>query len=162
MPVLFHVSPKAGYSYGLVDHLGLPLLEEALQKFPDLLLIGHSQPFWAEMSRDLTEQDRNSYPQGKIIDGRVPQLLRKYKNLYGDLSAGSGFNAIKRDPEFGADFIEEFQDQLFYGTDICAPNEENHLSKWLDDAFTNQKISKQAYEKVCRLNALKILEKKIF
>ncbi len=161
MPLLFHISPKAGYSYGLVDHLGLPLLEKALQKFPDLLFIGHSQPFWAEMSSDLTENDRNSYPKGKIIDGRVPQLLRKYGNLYGDLSAGSGFNAVKRDPEYGYDFIEEFQDQLFYGTDICSPREENGLSDWLDDAFAKQKISKAAYEKVCRTNALKLLEKKI-
>ena len=32
------------------------------------------------------------------------ELLRKYPNLYGDLSAGSGYNAITRDPAFGDAF----------------------------------------------------------
>jgi len=158
MPLLFHISPEEGYSYGLVDRLGLPLLEGALQKFPDLIFLGHSQPFWAEMSADLTEKGRYGYPTGRIIDGTVARLLRKYKNLFGDLSAGSGFNAISRDPEYGYDFIEAFQDQLLYGTDICSAGEDNLLSAWLDDALTNQKISRTAYEKVCRYNALRLLE----
>ena len=158
MPVLFHISPKEYYSYGLVDRLGLPLLEEELNKYPNLIFIGHSQPFWAEMSSDITEDMRNSYPTGKVNEGRIPKLMRKYDNLYADLSAGSGLNALSRDPEFGYNFIEEFQDRIFFGTDICSKYENNNLSFWLDFAFDNGKISKTAYEKVCRLNALKILE----
>ncbi len=40
------------------------------------------------------------------------ELLRKYPNLYADLSALSGANAILRDPEYGVKFLDEFQDRL--------------------------------------------------
>ena len=52
LPVLFHMSPEVGYEYGIVDDAGLPLLEESLKKYPNLKFIGHSQPFWHEISGD--------------------------------------------------------------------------------------------------------------
>jgi predicted TIM-barrel fold metal-dependent hydrolase len=162
MPVIFHIGPTIGGCYGLVDELGLPRLEKELAKFPDLQFIGHSQPFWAEISSDVTEEDRNGYPKGKVIPGRVVELMRKYPNLCGDMSAGSGYNAITRDPEFGYAFIEEFQDRLYYGTDICDPrnitNPMLKLSSWLDEAMEKGKISKNAYRKVSYENALELLE----
>jgi uncharacterized protein len=121
MPVLFHIGPQIGGCYGLVDSQGIPKLERALKKFPKLTFIGHSQPFWAHISADVTEEGRSGYPAGKIIPGRVPELMRKYDNLYGDLSAKSGFNALNRDPEYGYRFMEEFQDRLLFGTDISSP-----------------------------------------
>ena len=68
-----------------------------LAKYPNLTVIGHSQPFWSEISADVTEKNRNSYPKGKVIPGRTVELFRKYPNLYGDLSpsAGSGFNGFQ-------------------------------------------------------------------
>ena len=51
LPVTFHMSPEEGFSYGVVDHPGLPLLEQALQRFPKTLFVGHSGAFWAEISR---------------------------------------------------------------------------------------------------------------
>ncbi len=158
MPVLFHIGPNIGGCYGLVDEIGLPRLEKELDKFPDLQFIGHSQSFWSEISSDVTEENRNSYPSGKVIPGRVVELMRTYNNLYGDLSAGSGFNAVSRDPEFGYAFIEEFQDKLYFGTDICDPRNEIKLSFWLDEAVKKGKISQVAYNKVCFGNALKLLE----
>ena len=62
MPVLIHISPKVGYNYGIVDEIGLPRIEKELKKVPDLKLVGHSQPFWAEMSSEVTEALRNDYP----------------------------------------------------------------------------------------------------
>jgi len=163
MPVLFHIGPTIGGCYGLVDESGLPRLEKELAKFPELQFIGHSQPFWAEIGSDVTEANRNSYPQGKVTPGRVVELMRKYPNLYGDLSAGSGYNAVSRDPEFGYAFIEEFQDRLYYGTDICDPrnitNPMLKLSSWLDDGLEKGKISETAYKKVCYENALELLER---
>lgn len=159
MPVLFHIGPTIGGCYGLVDELGLPRLEKELAKFPELIFIGHSQPFWAEISKDVTIENRNCYPTGKVIPGRVVELMRKYPNLYGDLSAGSGYNAVTRDPDFGYAFIEEFQDRLYFGTDICDPRNDMRLSFWLDEALENGKISEQAYNKVCFENALNLLER---
>lgn len=162
MPVIFHIGPTIGGCYGLVDELGLPRLEKILGKFPDLKLLGHSQPFWAEIGDDVTEKNRNSYPTGKVKPGRIVELMREYPNLCGDMSAGSGYNAITRDPEFGYAFIEEFQDRLYYGTDICDPrnitNPMLKLSSWLDEAVINGKISEAAYKKVSYENALKLLE----
>ena len=50
MPVTFHMSPEVGYSYGIVDEPGLPLLEASLKRFPRLTFIAHSQSFWIEFA----------------------------------------------------------------------------------------------------------------
>ena len=157
MPVTFHIG-NDGDDYGLIDELGMPRLEKALQKFPNLKFLGHSQKFWAEISADCTKESRDGYPTGKVIPGRVVELLRKYPNLLGDMSAGSGGNAIMRDPEFGYAFLEEFQDRLYYGTDICDPRNEFLLGGFLDDAVMTGKISQTCYNKICRENHLKLLD----
>jgi uncharacterized protein len=158
MPVLFHMTPAQGQFYGLADDIGLPRLEKMLAKYPDLIFFGHSQPFWAEISSDLSEDQRNDLPQGKITSGRVTNLMRSYANLHADLSAFSGFNALSRDPEFAYSFIDEFQDRLLYGTDLLMPMRNIPLAEFLDKAVEEDLISKSAYGKVCRENALKILE----
>jgi len=157
MPVIFHISPCLGGLYGLYDSIGLPGLEGALAKFPKLKFLGHSQPFWAEIGKGLTEELRNGYPSGKVEPGRIVELMRKYPNLCGDLSANSGYNAMARDPEFGYAFLEEFCDRLYFGTDICAPENEMPLSHWLDEAVGSGKLSRGAYEKICRKNAEALL-----
>ena len=162
MPVTIHIGNSGGGDYGLIDGIGLPGLERTLEKFPDLIILGHSQKFWAEISGDLTEEQRSGYPTGKVKPGgRVVELMRKYPNLYGDLSAGSGYNAVSRDPDFGYSFLEEFQDRLFFGTDICDPRNITRpmlkLSSFLDEAMENEKISYSAYEKISRNNALRLL-----
>lgn len=159
MPVIFHIGPQIGKCYGLVDELGLYRLEKELAKFPELLFIGHSQPFWAEIGTNVDSKTRWVYPEGKVKPGRIVELMRKYPNLCGDLSAGSGYNALARDPDFAYEFIEEFKDRLFFGTDICSPKNDMKLSFWLDEAVSNKKISNEAYDKVCRENALKLLNR---
>ena len=141
MPVLIHISPKVEYNYGIVDEIGLPRIEKELKKFPDLKLIGHSQPFWAEMSADLTEDMRNDYPKGKVKEGRLPQLMREYGNLYCDLSARSGAYALMRDKEYAARFLEEFADRILYGSDVCAVTQtfqydfDAFLDKMVEDGY---------------------------
>lgn len=161
LPLTFHIGTK-GISYGMVDDLGLPRLEKALQDFPNLTFLGHSQLFWSEISGDVDEATRGGYPKGKVVPGgRVTELMRKYPNLCGDMSAGSGCNAFMRDPEHAYQMIEEFQDRLFFGTDICDPRNADHpmlrLAGFLDDAMEQGKISYDAYYKVSRGNALKLL-----
>lgn len=163
MPVIFHIGTHEG-EYGIIDELGLPRLEKVLRDFPNVRFLGHSQRFWSEISGDVTQANRGTNPAGKVVPGgRVVELMRKYPNLCGDLSANSGCNAVMRDPEFAYGFIEEFQDRLFYGTDICSPNDiydfRVKLGPFLDEAVQNDKISYEAYVKICRDNALKLLEK---
>ncbi len=159
MPILFHMSPKESYNYGIVDEPGLPLLEKALKKYPNLKFIGHSQPFWYEISGDASTdfEARNEYPTGKVVPGgRTPELFDKYPNLYGDLSANSAGNALMRDPEFGYEFIEKNQDRLMFATDMVNVNMSFPLGKWLDEAVVAGKISEEAYRKVCRENAIRV------
>ena len=161
MPVIFHLG-NMGNDYGLVDEIGLPRMEKVLGMFPKLRFLGHSQKFWAEISGDCNESNRGGYPKGKVVPGgRVPELMRKYPNLYGDMSAGSGANAFMRDPEHAYKFIEEFQDRLLFGTDICDPRQIDDpmlkLAEFLDEAMEQDKISYEAYYKVSRGNALKLL-----
>jgi uncharacterized protein len=153
IPLLFHIGPQSGECYGLIDDLNLPKLEGALRKFPKLVLIGHSQPFWSEISADNTEQTRNGYPTGPVTPGRIPQLMSKYPNLYCDISAGSGHNALSRDPEFGFRFMEEFQDRLLFGTDICRPGQELPQPGFFREIIAQGKISRAAYEKITWQNA---------
>lgn len=158
MPLTFHIGVK-NQGYGVVDDFGLPRLEKALQDFPDLIFLGHSQRFWSFISADVTEENWSGYPKGPVVpNGRVVELMRKYPNLYGDMSAGSGGNAFLRDPEHAYRMIEQFQDRLLFGTDTVnyqKPGNEA-LSAFLDDAMEAGKISYEAYYKVCRGNALKL------
>ena len=166
MSVTLHFG-KEEYDYGVVDDLHLPKLEKVLNIFPNLKIIGHSVRFWSELDASVTEETRDSYPTGKVInEGQVAKLMRKYKNLYCDLSSLSGYRAMIRDKEYTYKFLEEFQDRIFFATDIHDPENINpdnpayemlNLSAFLDEICEEGHISYQAYEKICRKNALKLL-----
>ena len=161
MPVIFHIGHTNG-DYGLIDEYGLPRLEKTLKQFPNLKFLAHSQRWWSHISGDITEETYHGYPDGPVVPGgRVVELMRKYPNLYGDLSAFSGYNALARDPEFAYRFMEEFKDRLLYGTDISAPYHIDRpmikLAAFLDEAVTAGKISYDAYLRISRENALEIL-----
>ena len=157
LPLTFHIGPTRGGCYGCYDELGLPRLESVLKECPDLVLFGHSQPFWAEISADVTEENRNTYPAGKVTPGRLVELMLAYPNLHGDLSAGSGFNAIHRDPEFGYRFMEEFQDRLLFGTDIAGTPQELPIVPYFRRLKEEKLISEAAYEKITWRNADRLL-----
>lgn len=158
LPLIFHIAPQVGGYYGLVDDLRLPRLEETLKRFPGLRFLGHSQPFWAEISADVTDANRNSYPKGPVLPGgRVPELLARYPNLYGDLSAGSGFNAISRDPAFGYRFLEEYRDRLLFGTDLLRSGQELPQVEYLRSAAEQGHISRETYDRIAWQNADRLL-----
>jgi predicted TIM-barrel fold metal-dependent hydrolase len=162
MIITFHVATQVGGTYGLVDDLNMPRFEKMLQKFPDLKFLCHSQTWWSEISGDVTEETRGGYPKGPVVEGgRVVELMRRYPNLYGDLSAGSGHNAVSRDPDFGYAFLTEFQDRLCFGTDVCAPSNRNdvliYLKNFLEKSLADGKISQAVFDKVARENAITLL-----
>jgi len=158
LPLTFHIGPQQGACYGLYDELGLPRLEGALKKFPNLLFLGHSQPFWAEIGTGLTDETRRHYPKGPVQPGgRLVALFERYPNLYGDLSAGSGHNALSRDPEFGYEFMDRFQDRLLFATDISFPGYDPPLPAFFRGVREEGKISEEAAEKIAWRNADRIL-----
>jgi len=157
LPLTFHIAPEPRGHYGCFDDLGLPRLEKVLKACPDLKMLGHSQPFWAEISADVTDETRRGYPEGKVTPGRLVELMRECPNLYGDLSAGSGFNAISRDPEFGYAFLEEFQDRLLFGTDFAWPKQTAGIVPYFQKLRDESLIPAPAYEKIAWGNADRLL-----
>ena len=68
------------------------------------MFIGHGDLFWAHISADVPT-DRG-YPAGPIQRGGLTdRWLSDFPNLYADLSANSGNNAVLRDPAFTRNFI---------------------------------------------------------
>ncbi len=94
----------------------------------------------------------------KVTPGRVVELMRQCPNLHGDLSAGSGFNALTRDPEFGYRFIEEFQDRLYFGTDMANVPQKLPIVDYFKKLEDDQLICAAALEKVSWLNASRLLK----
>ncbi|HNS32312.1 MAG TPA: amidohydrolase family protein [bacterium] len=160
LPVLFHLYREIGGFYGLVDSPGLPRLERVLKECPETVFIGHAMAFWDEVSGYIDLERRHVYPVGSIKSpGRMQVLMKKYSNLYGDLSAGSGLNAITRDRDYGYKFIEEFQDRLLFGTDLChqEPEIPGAIIGYFRDALDTGMISKAVYDKITEDNAKRIL-----
>lgn len=111
VPVLMHWQYKR-FNYGFERFYKM------LEKYPRTTFIGHAQTFWAHIDKNCKDDTTNLYPKGKVTPGGLTdRYLRDYPNMYGDLSAGSGLNAFKRDEEHGRDFFIRHQDKLIYGSD---------------------------------------------
>ncbi|MCM8820507.1 MAG: amidohydrolase family protein [Candidatus Omnitrophica bacterium] len=159
LPVLFHLYNKIGGSYGLVDDIYLPRLEKVLKKCPETIFIGHAMSFWSEISADVSENTRGKYPKGPVkAPGRLQKLLKKYPNLYGDLSAGSGFNAITRDVTYGYKFLREFHKKLLFGTDICHIGQEASIVDYFRQIKQQGILTDEEYDNITYKNAERILK----
>ena len=103
---------------GVMDPVGMPYLEECLKEFPQTTFIGHGPGWWAEISADVTAEEKSSYPKGPIREpGRIDYLLQEYPNLHADLSAHSAYNALSRDLDVTRKFLEKHYRKLLFGTD---------------------------------------------
>lgn len=152
LPVLFHCDNLRG-----TDEPGLPGLEQALKAFPKLPFLGHGPGFWASIAGDAT--NLGAYPKGKVAPGgALDRLFDACPNLYGDLSAGSGANAIGRDLEFGREFCIRRADRLLFGTDYLKPGQgvpqfELFESKLDLPADVRAKIERENATKLLKLDA---------
>ncbi|MDD5676613.1 MAG: amidohydrolase family protein [Kiritimatiellae bacterium] len=154
LPILFHFVSKTGLSYGAVDKLNLPGLEKMLGKFPKTIFIGHSPCFWNEIA-SVTDKERIGYVKGAIKkEGKLWRFMKNYPNLYGDISAGSGYIALSRDSAKCCKFIEKFSDRLFFGTDRFTSVDEAVPPQigFLKESLKNKMISKTAYENITHNN----------
>ncbi len=167
LPVTFDGSDQIGGDFGLYDDPGLPQLEHTLQRFPDLIMIGHGLVLWSEIAPlDTPDQRKTTFrpdgeqagwqpPLGPIKEeGVLPKLLRRYPTLYGELS--DSYNALSRDAEYGPKFVTEFQDRLLFGTDICHFEQTFPLRDLLLEWRATKKISESVFQKIARDNAVKL------
>jgi predicted TIM-barrel fold metal-dependent hydrolase len=122
LPVTVHIDyefdtgaryPRPNWWYGG----GIEAFERAVRACPDTIFVGHAPGFWAHISGD-DRYDKEPYPAGPTLPGgKVPEMMRRYPNLYADLSAGSARNALSRDLVFAREFVLEFQDRLMFARD---------------------------------------------
>ena len=110
VPILLHFQHEA-------FNLGFEFFEKMLQKFPKTNFIGHAQTWWANIDANHNDQSM-LYPRGKVTAGGLTdKLLRDYPNVFADMSAGSGLNALERDEDHARGFLERHQDKILYGSD---------------------------------------------
>ena len=110
VPVLMHWQSKM-YNYGFER------FHTMLEKFPRVKFLGHAQLWWSNIDRNNLDPTV-SYPKGPVTRvGLTDRYLTDYPNMYGDLSANSGLNALTRDEEFTRDFLQRHRDKLVFGSD---------------------------------------------
>lgn len=149
LPVLFHMDNQRN-----MDQPGLPGLAKALAEFPTVNFIGHGPGWWASISAGTKQADLEGYPKSAVAaGGAIDTLMDKYPNIFGDMSAGSGAGAIKRDLKFGREFVVRRADRLLFGTDFLSPGQavpQFELVETLD-------LPEEVQRKVFRDNARRLL-----
>lgn len=151
LPVLFHLDNERN-----LDKPGLPGLENVLKTFPQGTFIGHGPGWWASISGGLTQADLAGYPKGEVAPGgAMDALMERYDNIYADLSAGSGSNAISRDLKFGREFLLRRADRIMFGTDFLSPGQD--VPQF--DLFEKQlELPAEVQAKIFRDNARRLLK----
>ena len=129
VPLLVHFQEVPHTPTEGVFATGFKNFEAILKAYPKTTFIGHADAFWANISADYANQA--AYPTGKVERGGITdKLLGDYANLYGDLAANSGNNALSRDPQFTAGFLKRHQDKLIFGSDCaCADGRGGGISQ---------------------------------
>ncbi len=116
VPVLIHFQEVEHFAGEGLFSTGFTRLPAILKAYPKTIFIGHADYFWANISAVLPGDV--AYPTGKVKPGGLTdRMLSDYPNLYGDLSANSGRNALARDPEFTSRFLVQHQSKLMFGSD---------------------------------------------
>ena len=116
VPVMMHIQTFPHFDGELPYNTGYPQFDKMLRAYPRTNFIGHGDLFWANISADVPT-DRG-YPAGPIKKGGLTdRWLSDFPNLYADMSANSGNNALSRDPEFSPGFITRHKSKLIFGSD---------------------------------------------
>jgi predicted TIM-barrel fold metal-dependent hydrolase len=116
VPVMMHIQTFPHFDGELPYNTGYPQFDKMLRAYPRTNFIGHGDLFWANISADVPT-DRG-YPAGPIKSGGLTdRWLSDFPNLYADMSANSGNNALSRDTEFSKGFIARHKSKLIFGSD---------------------------------------------
>jgi predicted TIM-barrel fold metal-dependent hydrolase len=148
LPVLVHIDvplPNVPFWYGG----GVDALERAMKECPRTAFIGHGPGFWREISGSAA-RSRKVYPSGRIVPGgKLQKLLAGYRNLYGDLSANSALNSLKRDVPHARRFLRRFHGKLLYGTDV--------FNRDLLDFLEGLNLDRKMFEAIAWKNAARLV-----
>jgi predicted TIM-barrel fold metal-dependent hydrolase len=144
VPVLMHWQFEM-YNYGF------DRFHKILEKYSKVNFLGHAQTWWANIDKNYRDDVAQLYPKGPVTKGGLTdRYLSDYGNMYGDLSAGSGLNALTRDEDFTRDFLTRHQDKLVFGSD-CSDS----------DGTGSKCQGSQTIAAVRRLSANRTIERKL-
>ncbi|HEU0122455.1 MAG TPA: amidohydrolase family protein [Bryobacteraceae bacterium] len=116
VPVLIHFQETSKFTGEEGWNTGFSHFDAILKAHEKTTFIGHANFFWASISTDLARE--SEYPAGPVKrTGVTDRWLAEYPNLWGDLSANSGNNALSRDRDFARDFLQRHQNKLLFGSD---------------------------------------------
>jgi predicted TIM-barrel fold metal-dependent hydrolase len=129
VPVMMHIQNFPHFPGELPYNTGYPQFDQVLRANPGTNFIGHGDLFWAHISAEVPT-DRG-YPSGPIQKGGLTdKFLADFPNLYADMSANSGNNALSRDADFSRDFIVRHRSKLIFGSDCaCADGKGTGISQ---------------------------------
>ena len=156
MPVVLHLEEPIVHDYFLGNTIpratywysgGIDALERVLKLCPDTVFMGHAFSFW---SYYLT--DNPAYPdksERKFVRGRVLDLLDKYKNLYCDISAGSGRTNLEKDLKFTKSFMTDYCDRIVYARDTF---DNSH-----QELINSLGLDKEVLDRIYYKNALELV-----
>lgn len=116
VPVMMHIQTFPHFQGEMPYNTGYPQFDKVLRAYPRTAFIGHGDLFWAHISADVPT-DRG-YPAGPIkAGGLTDKWLSDFPNLYADMSANSGNNALSRDTGFSRGFVARHKNKLIFGSD---------------------------------------------
>jgi predicted TIM-barrel fold metal-dependent hydrolase len=116
VPVMMHIQNFPHFAGELPYNTSYEHFDQVLRAHPKTNFLGHGDLFWAHISANVPT-DRG-YPSGPVkAGGLTDRWLSDFPNLYADMSANSGNNALSRDPEFSRGFVTRHQDKLLFGSD---------------------------------------------
>lgn len=153
VPILMH------WQHAMYNH-GFDRFHRMLEKYPRVTFIGHAQTWWANIDKGHADQ-KVLYPKGAVTaGGYTDRYLADYANMFGDLSAGSGLNALTRDEAFTRDFLTRHQDKLLYGSDCNDPVGEGEKCQGAQTLAVIRRLaaSKAIERKLLHDNAKRVLK----
>jgi len=129
VPVMMHIQVFPHFDGEKPYNTGYPQFDKVIKAYPRTNFIGHGDFFWANIAADVPT-DRG-YPSGPIkAGGLTDRWLSDFPNLYADMSANSGNNALSRDPAFSKGFITRHKNKLIFGSDCsCADGKGSGISQ---------------------------------
>jgi predicted TIM-barrel fold metal-dependent hydrolase len=152
VPVLMH------WRYEMFN-TGFERFGAMLSKWPKVTFIAHAQTFWANI--DARAVQKVLYPRGKVTPGGISdRYLSDYPNFFGDMSAGSGLNALTRDEDHARGFLDRHQDKLLYGSDCSdvAGFGPTCTGAQCISAITRLAPSREICKKIFHSNAVRLLK----
>jgi predicted TIM-barrel fold metal-dependent hydrolase len=131
----------------LLDFVSLGVV---LESFPGVAFVAHGPMWWQHLGEG-ADSESPVYPRGRVrAEGLACKFLERYPNLFADISAPSGFNALHRDHEFAKRFLTKFKGSILFGTD----NDASGHAELIDSLGLGSEVTRRIFG----LNSRDVLE----